>query len=232
MSANFDRWALGYENSPLQPMFQAAHEAAITQADRLCWYPRRVLDIGCGTGSLLRSASATFPTATMVGLDPSHGMLVAADPSGRTSLVRARAERLPFADGSFDLVLATSSYRHWSDPCAGLREVRRVLAPIGWLVLADVFSICRRILWPGRPIALPAGLRAALADAELAAAEIRVLPGYGPIPSITVLAAHPQVINPNNTALAGPPSEAGLATAVADLACLDRVRPLTRPLPG
>jgi hypothetical protein len=38
---------------------------------------------------------------------------------------------------------------------------------------------------------LPAGLRAALAEADLAAAEVEVVPGYGPIPSITTVAAHP-----------------------------------------
>jgi ubiquinone/menaquinone biosynthesis C-methylase UbiE len=191
MSADFDRWACGYEQSPLQPIFHAAHEAAIIQADRLCWCPRRILDIGCGTGRLLRSASAAFPAATLVGLDPSRKMLLGADPSGPIALTQARAERLPFTDGSFDLVLATSSYRHWSDPRAALREVRRVLSPLGWLVLADVFSARRRLFRSGRPNPLPAGLRAALTEADLAAAEVEVVPGYGPIPSITTLAAHP-----------------------------------------
>jgi len=191
MSADFDRWACGYEQSPLQPIFQAAHEAAIIQADRLCWCPRRILDIGCGTGRLLRSASAAFPAATLVGLDPSRKMLLGADPTRPIALTQARAERLPFTDGSFDLVLATSSYRHWSDPRAALREVRRVLSPLGWLVLADVFSARRRLFRSGRPNPLPAGLRAALAEADLAAAEVEVVPGYGPIPSITTLAAHP-----------------------------------------
>jgi ubiquinone/menaquinone biosynthesis C-methylase UbiE len=191
MSADFDRWAFGYEQSPLQPIFQAAHEAAIIQADRLCWCPRRILDIGCGTGRLLRSAAATFPAATLVGLDPSRRMLLGADPDGPAALTQARAERLPFADGSFDLVLATASYRHWSDPRSALREVRRVLSPLGWLVLADVFSAGRRLFRPGQPTALPAGLRAALAEADLAPAEVEVMPGYGPIPSITTLAAHP-----------------------------------------
>jgi ubiquinone/menaquinone biosynthesis C-methylase UbiE len=191
MSSDFDRWACGYEQSPLQPIFQAAHEAAISQADRLCWCPRRILDIGCGTGRLLRSASAVFPAATLVGLDPSRKMLLGADPTRPIALTQARAERLPFVEGSFDLVLATSSYRHWSDPRAALRDIRRVLSPLGWLVLADVFSASRRLFRTGRPNPLPTGLRAALAEADLAAAEVEVVPGYGPIPSITTLAAHP-----------------------------------------
>jgi ubiquinone/menaquinone biosynthesis C-methylase UbiE len=212
MSADFDRWAFGYEDSPLQPIFHAAHEAAIIQADRLCWWPRRILDMGCGTGRLLRSASVRFPAATLVGLDPSHRMLLAADHSSRLALVQARAERLPFAEGSFDLVTATSSYRHWSDPHSALREVRRVLAPVGWFVLADAFTAGRRPFRTGRPTVPPAAVLAAIAEADLAVAEIEVIPGYGPIPSITVLAAHPRR-HPQDTS---GESEAVLTTAVAD----------------
>ena len=189
MSVDFDRWAPVYEDSPLQPVFQAAHEAVIAQANRLCRRPRRILDVGCGTGRLLRSAAATFPTSTMVGLDPSRGMLRAADPSGQVALVQAPAERLPFAEDSFDLVLATSSYRHWYEPRSALREIARVLAADGWLILADVFSRSRGQYRPGRAAAVPASLRSALGSASLAVVENQVMPGYGPVPSITLLAA-------------------------------------------
>jgi ubiquinone/menaquinone biosynthesis C-methylase UbiE len=188
MSVDFDRWASVYEDSPLQPVFQAAHQAVIAQANQICSRPRRILDVGCGTGRLLRSASATFLSSTLVGLDPSRGMLLAADPACPVALVRAQAERLPFAEGSFDLVLATSSYRHWSDPRSALREIARVLAPDGRLILADVFSPSRRLPSPGRP-AVPASLRSALVCANLTVVEIQVTSGYGPISSITLLSA-------------------------------------------
>jgi K+/H+ antiporter YhaU regulatory subunit KhtT len=58
--------------------------------------------------------------------------------------VHARAERLPFADDVFDLVLATLTLRHWTDTPAGIAEIGRVLSPGGVLVLADVFPSCRR----------------------------------------------------------------------------------------
>ena len=51
------------------------------------------------------------------------------------------AERLPFPDRSFDLVVTTTSFDHWSDQQAGLRECARVHAPGGLLVLVDVFSV-------------------------------------------------------------------------------------------
>jgi K+/H+ antiporter YhaU regulatory subunit KhtT len=58
--------------------------------------------------------------------------------------VHARAERLPFADDVFDLVLATLTLRHWTDTPAGIAEIGRVLSPGGVLVLADFFPSCRR----------------------------------------------------------------------------------------
>jgi SAM-dependent methyltransferase len=51
------------------------------------------------------------------------------------------AEGLPYPDGLFDLVLSTTSFDHWSDQQAGLRECRRVLRPGGRLVLVDQFSL-------------------------------------------------------------------------------------------
>ena len=61
-------------------------------------------------------------------------------PPADTSLrfLEARAEELPFPDGSFDLVGSTMSFHHWADQRRGLREVRRVLEPDGAFVLTDV----------------------------------------------------------------------------------------------
>jgi ubiquinone/menaquinone biosynthesis C-methylase UbiE len=192
MSTDFDRWASGYDDSPLQPIFQAAHEAVLTRIRRLGIQPQRVLDIGCGTGQLLRSVATMFPTATLIGLDPSFGMLRAAGPPGPVALVRAQAERLPFAEGSVDLVVATASYRHWCDPRSAIREISRILGPGGWFVLADIFAPCKRLVWPVRGHPVPASLRTALAEAELATGRVESIAGYGPIPSITLLTARPR----------------------------------------
>ena len=50
------------------------------------------------------------------------------------------AEDLPYPDGSFDLVVTTTSFDHWSDQQKGLTECRRVLTAGGRLVLVDQFS--------------------------------------------------------------------------------------------
>jgi len=54
--------------------------------------------------------------------------------------VQGAAERLPAADGSYDLMVSTTSFDHWTDQAAGIRECARALAPGGTLVLTDQFS--------------------------------------------------------------------------------------------
>lgn len=108
--------------------------------DRLQWItlqPRRVLDLGTGTGKALPALAGRFPGAELIGLDLSPGMLEVAAGRGDggsgqvAALVCGDAARLPFADQSFDLVFANLAI-HWS-PALDLvfREVRRVLRQPG-----------------------------------------------------------------------------------------------------
>ncbi len=95
--------------------------------------PRRVLDIGCGTGYLLRLLARQWPQATeLAGIDPAPSMIEAAAGPARDERLRfsiGAAERLPCAGSSFDLVVSTTSFDYWSDQQAGLRECARVLMP-------------------------------------------------------------------------------------------------------
>ncbi|MER5373334.1 MerR family transcriptional regulator [Streptomyces sp. NPDC002553] len=80
---------------------------------------RTVLNVGAGTGSYEppdREVTAVEPSAVMR----------AQRPAGAAPCVAASAERLPFADQSFDAAMAVSTVHHWPDPVAGLREMRRV----------------------------------------------------------------------------------------------------------
>ena len=92
--------------------------------------PHRVLGVGWGTGYLLRQLAARAPEAVeLVGVDAAAEMVRVAQQSTDDPRVRfeaGTAEHLPGADGAFDLVVSTTSFDHWADQQAGLRECARV----------------------------------------------------------------------------------------------------------
>lgn len=106
--------------------------------------PGRILDVGCGTGYLLRRLAVRFPAATSLsGIDPAPGMIHAARAAAtdfRLAFITGTAEHLPYHDATFDVVVSTTSFDHWRDQRAGLAECGRVLRSGGVLVLADLFS--------------------------------------------------------------------------------------------
>lgn len=95
-----------------------------------------LLDIGCGTGQLLRAAQAHWPSLRCYGVDPSREMLLAG-PAPARQVIHATGECLPIRDASIDWVVSTSAFHYLTDPRAALREWRRVLRPEGTLVITD-----------------------------------------------------------------------------------------------
>ena len=144
--AAFDERAGGYEGGWLGRLHQqiADRTADLALAVAVAPEPQRVLDVGCGTGYLLRELAGRCPQAVeLVGIDPARGMIVAARAAAdddRLRWMEGTAEELPFPEACFDLVVSTTSFDHWADQQAGLAECARVLAPGGWLVLTDLFS--------------------------------------------------------------------------------------------
>ncbi|MDW8030551.1 MAG: class I SAM-dependent methyltransferase [Candidatus Bipolaricaulota bacterium] len=99
----------------------------------------RVLEIGVGTGANLPYYS---PEIELTGIDPDEGFLARArrraQALGRpVTLLAAHAEELPFADRSFDTVVATLVFCTVADPQQALREVHRVLVPGGEFKLIE-----------------------------------------------------------------------------------------------
>ena len=107
---------------------------------RLHLPPRcRVLDLGCGTGSLLAGMAARWPSAQLVGLDLSGNMLQVARTKLHAGipLMLADALRLPYKSAIFDVVLCCNAFHYWRTPEQGLSEIARVLRPGGEVVITD-----------------------------------------------------------------------------------------------
>lgn len=105
----------------------------------------RVLDVGCGTGTLAIAASKRVgPDGEVHGLDASPEMLERAESKarkarGNATFTQGAAQALPYADAQFDVALATLVLHHLPrkdrELCA--REMHRVLAPSGRLLVVD-----------------------------------------------------------------------------------------------
>lgn len=133
----FDRQAPTYDTASFGSHARGLYPILLSQLAQLP--RRRVLDVGCGTGELLRMVGERFPETTRTGLDLSAEMLsVARHKLGEgVELVQGDAERLPFADGAFDVVLCCDSFHHYPNPRAALAQFARVLQPGGILLLGE-----------------------------------------------------------------------------------------------
>jgi len=145
MRKQFDRLAPVWD-SMRDPQAFAPVEVAL---ERLPSPPRHVLDLGTGTGSVARLVASRFPEADVVGADISERMIDEARKRTDSQRVRyevADAERLPYDDGSFDLVTLGNMIPFFD-------ELTRIVASGGHVLFAFSGG-------PGTPIYVaPARLR-------------------------------------------------------------------------
>ncbi len=100
---------------------------------------QRVLDLGCGTGTLIQYLLHLVPEAKFVGLDPSVEMLNIAKQKlpDSVELRVGSANHLPFPNESFDVVISTNAFHYFRNPSQAIQEAKRILKPNGRLVITD-----------------------------------------------------------------------------------------------
>jgi len=155
----YDGWAEGYDRR-WRRYTARTHAALLAHADLSG--AMNVLEVGCGTGDLIRRLGARWPHLHILGVEPSIGMrhvamaklapLVKA--GGHMVLAAGDAAALPVPDGSMDAVAFANVLHYFPDPLAALAEARRVLRPGGQLLVVDY---------------VPRGLPLTLADALIRA---------------------------------------------------------------
>ncbi|MBR8743591.1 cyclopropane-fatty-acyl-phospholipid synthase family protein [Nocardiopsis sp. MG754419] len=143
-SLHLGYWDLGALDVPL---VEAADRLTDMMAERLRLSPgQRVLDVGCGLGQpAARIAAAEDVHVTGVSISREQvkratELAEKADFASRLEFQHGDAMRLPFADASFDAVVAIESIFHMPDREQVLAEIARVLKPGGRITLTDFFA--------------------------------------------------------------------------------------------
>ena len=161
--AHFHRWAESYDRDIINVLlFEPCYRRVLSQIrswQRQGAAPRRMLDVGCGTGSLAVKCLDQTAIGSIVGLDMSENMIRKGaekarclELEDRLSFVIGDSEHLPFRSGAFELVTCCNSFHHYPHQQRAIEEMFRVLAPGGRLILIDgcrdlpigwfIFDVC------------------------------------------------------------------------------------------
>jgi demethylmenaquinone methyltransferase / 2-methoxy-6-polyprenyl-1,4-benzoquinol methylase len=99
----------------------------------------KVIDVACGTGAVTRAIlEIVHPEGSVLGVDPSEGMLGEAKKNIVADFKIGRAEELPAEDNQFDFLSMGYALRHVEDLVVAFKEYRRVLKPGGKLLLLEI----------------------------------------------------------------------------------------------
>jgi ubiquinone/menaquinone biosynthesis C-methylase UbiE len=110
----------------------------------------RVLDVGCGDAGVIIAFAEAGARVSGIEVDPKsleRGRLRAEEHGVEAELLAGAAERLPFQDGSFDLVILDNVLEHVQDRARTLEEIRRVLRPGGLLYMVTPKPFSAYSLW-------------------------------------------------------------------------------------
>lgn len=103
-----------------------------------------VLDIGCGGGEAVKLFATNIPKGKVYGIDHSLEMARLASSvnqklvrSGRVEIDHGSVSSLPYADNMFDIVTAFETIQFWPDIDEDLKEIKRVLKPLGMMLIVN-----------------------------------------------------------------------------------------------
>ncbi len=139
-----------------QTYYKDGYESTISQshawrtAENSCGYmlkyikpTDKILDVGCGPGTITYDLSTYVPEGEIIGVEPTKELIDEALNNEKSDAVKnvnfqvASVFELPFPDNSFDIVHAHQVIIHLQHPVEALKEMRRVLRPDGYLCFKD-----------------------------------------------------------------------------------------------
>ena len=101
----------------------------------------KVLDVGTGSGDFVKVLKSVFSGATIEGIDPNAESLAKArEIYPDMTFSKMTAENLMFENDSFDVVSMSMALHHLPKVKKGLKELKRVVRPAGWVIINELFS--------------------------------------------------------------------------------------------
>ena len=118
---------------------------------------RELLDAGCGPAPMISLLSEKYPDRHYTGLDLTPAMIEQAKKKEipNATFVVGDCENFPFENDSFDAIICSMSFHHYPDPQAFFDSVKRCLRPNGRLILRDVTSDNKVLVWLMNTLEMP-----------------------------------------------------------------------------
>lgn len=134
---HFDDIATDYNNSSDLKFVEPMYDVLVSEIQKL--ESGKILDVGCGNANLFMA----LPEGRyeLYGVDFSKAMIDEAKVkcAGKASFMVADAEKLPFDDNTFDIIVCNASFHHYVHPDIVLAQMQRVLKKGGKLLIGDPY---------------------------------------------------------------------------------------------